>query len=147
MQSPGEMKVNVTDMQAFRDATRDFMEVQRSFVNEVSRFAESSLKVNENGASFYEKLIFFDGTAIALTVTFLGFLSGHLHSSRNALLWLVCPAWALLLLSMYCCSKRVTCFYNANNSSTARGGIFERVLPSALEASCHEAFQINDRRG
>ena len=44
----------------------------------------------------------------------------HLHRNtqtdvpRYSFLWLVCPAWGLLLASIYCCSMRVASYHNTN---------------------------------
>jgi hypothetical protein len=75
------------------------------------------LKVNEHGASYYEKLLFLDGGTIALSLTLLGALSTRTpggHVPRIAFFCYVCPAWVLLLTSIFCCRSLMALFHNIN---------------------------------
>jgi hypothetical protein len=80
---------------------------------------ERAFRLHENGASFYEKLILLDGGTIALSLTFLGVLIAHTpdgHLPKQPFLWLVCPAWVLLLISICCCWYRIVSFHNLNGT-------------------------------
>jgi hypothetical protein len=78
---------------------------------------ERSVHYHEQAAAFYEKLLLLDGGTIALSLTFLGALhtaAAQSHIPRQAFLWLVCPAWVLLLTSMQACRYLMAAFQNAN---------------------------------
>jgi hypothetical protein len=75
-------------------------------------------KANENGASFYEKLILFDVGTIGLSLTLLEQIIAHspgAHVPRHPFLWFLCPAWFLLLISIHGCTRQIISFHNANN--------------------------------
>jgi hypothetical protein len=82
-----------------------------------SKLLDKIFKANENGASFYEKLILFDVGTIALSLTLLEQIVAHspgAHVPRHPFLWFLCPAWFLLLVSIQCCAQRIVSFHNAN---------------------------------
>jgi hypothetical protein len=115
--APGEMNFTVANVEALADCYRQLVEEHRSLMQSVSSGVERSLNLNEKGASFYEKLILLDGGTIALSLTFLGaFISRTpvIHLPRQSFLWLVCPAWLLLLGSILCCWRCITAFHIVN---------------------------------
>src|SRR6267154_4689386 len=113
-----DVKPDEADVQAIIDFSREFMAARESHIGNASSILERAFKSNENAASFYEKVILFDSATIALSLSFLGYMTSHQasHIPRVAFLWLVCPAWGLLLSSIYCCSMRVTAFHNTNTA-------------------------------
>ena len=95
-----------------------------------TKIAELSFRLNEQVISFSEKLILLDGATIALSLSLIGSLVSHsAHVPRHPFLWLVCPAWALLLLSMYCSWVRMAAVHAVNlarfNMATAEIEKFE----------------------
>jgi hypothetical protein len=114
--APGEIKITVSDWQGMQDFFKEFREVRRSHLENAKSILENCFKVNQAGASFYEKLILLDGGTIALSLSLLGAHAPGSHISKAALYWFVCPAWVLLLLSIYCCWHRITQFHNTNKT-------------------------------
>jgi len=117
-QSPGAfLHIKAANVQAIRDLYREMREARRSRLEWASSILERSMRLNENGASFYEKWMLLDAGTIALSVTFLGGLLSHTpggHLPTQPILCLVCPAWALLLTSIYCCWMSIASFHKFN---------------------------------
>jgi len=93
----------------------DVLETQNSHLGNLHKILDQSFRAAENHAAFYEKLVLFDVGTIALSLTFLGQLiarapSGHIP--RHPFLWYLCPAWFLLLLSIYFCAHRIIAVNN-----------------------------------
>ena len=91
--------------------------LRRSNLENASKLLDTVFKANENGASFYEKLILFDVGTIVLSLTLLGQIIAHTpgaHVPRHPFLWFLCPAWFLLLISINCCTRRMVSFHHAN---------------------------------
>lgn len=83
----------------------------------ITKMTELSLQVNERAISLSEKWMLFDGATIILSLSLLGSLLSRIgHVPRHSFEWLVCPAWFLLLISMYCCWVRMTSIHNYNSS-------------------------------
>jgi hypothetical protein len=113
----GDLPTNSVDTQKLREATDQLLEVQREYTSSIFQLFEKMFKAHENGAAFYEKLIVFNVGTIALSLTLLGQLVAHFpggHAPRSPFLHFLCPAWILLLLSIYCCARRITGFHNTN---------------------------------
>jgi hypothetical protein len=107
-----------TDLQAFRDSWREFTEIRRLWLDKSFSILETSFSANENAASFYEKLILLDGGTIALSLTLLGgIIARGSHVPRYPFMWLVCPAWVLLLTSINLCSQHIVAFHNLNKDA------------------------------
>jgi hypothetical protein len=101
-------------MYALSDQITD---LQRSNLENASKLLDKVIKVHENGASFYEKLVLFDVGTIALSLTLLEQIIAHspgAHVPRHPFLWFLCPAWFLLLVSIQCCTQRIVSFHNAS---------------------------------
>ncbi|HTV64462.1 MAG TPA: hypothetical protein VMD98_02600 [Bryocella sp.] len=76
---------------------------------------ELSLRLNEQAIALSEKWMLLDGATIGLSLAFIGSLVSRVgHVPRLPFEWLVCPAWFLLLISMYCCWIRMTSIHNLN---------------------------------
>ena len=65
------------DVQAIVEFSREFMAARLSHLDNAFSTLEKSFQANENGASFYEKVILFDGATISLSLSFLGYLTSH----------------------------------------------------------------------
>jgi hypothetical protein len=79
---------------------------------------ELSFRLNEQIIALNEKWMLLDGGTIALSLGFIGsIVSRDGHVPKHPFEWLVCPAWFLLLLSMYCCWVRMTSIHNLNVAS------------------------------
>jgi hypothetical protein len=118
-QPAGDARSVAADVQAVIDFSRQFMDLRLSHLSNASSILERSFKVNDSAAAFYEKVILFDGATIGLSLSFLASFVAHTSSShvpRHPFLWFLCPAWVLLLVSIYCCSMRVAGYHNINNS-------------------------------
>lgn len=97
------------DAEKARALAEESMERQRLYLENASKLLDKILKVHENGASFYEKLILFDVGTIALSLTLLGQIVAHTpggHVPRHPFIWFLCPAWFLLLVSIQSCALR-----------------------------------------
>jgi len=69
-------------------------------------FFQKVTEVTRDGTALYEKLILLNGATIALSITFLGYLSSRLaivHITEKPHLWMVAIAWSLLIASIFCC--------------------------------------------
>jgi hypothetical protein len=111
------LRFKVTSVENFLTAITELREAQFSHLTSASALAETIVKVNENGASFYEKIILFDSATIVLSLSFLGALSSHMpggHLPRHPITWLLCPSWALFLFSIYFFSRHIVTFHNLN---------------------------------
>jgi hypothetical protein len=118
-QPPGEIRATILDKQAIADFVRGVAEMRRARLENVSAVAEQCIKINENGASYYEKLLLLDGGTIALSLTLLGALATRTpgeHVPRIAFFCCVCPAWVLLLTSIFCCRSLMASFHNINRN-------------------------------
>jgi hypothetical protein len=140
-----EINVTVANVEALADCYRQLVEEHRSFMQSVSSGVERSLNLNEKGASVYEKLILLDGGTIALSLTFLGDFISHtsmIHLPRQSFLWLVCPAWLLLLFSMLCCWRCIKAFHIVNRklheqSSVLAADFHLRLMGNEMDRSSH----------
>jgi hypothetical protein len=118
-QPPGEIRATVLDRQAIADFVRGVAEMRRARLENFRAVVEQCIKVNENGASYYEKLLLLDGGTIALSLTLLGALATRTpgaHVPRIAFFCCVCPAWVLLLASIFCCRSLMASFHNINRN-------------------------------
>lgn len=113
---PDEIKITVSDWQGLQEFFREFKELRRSLLDNASSLLENGFRVNQAGASFYEKLILLDGGTIALSLSLLGAHAPGGHIPKHALYSLVCPAWVLLLLSIFFCWHRIAQFHNLNKN-------------------------------
>jgi hypothetical protein len=111
---PGEIGITVSDWQGLQDFFREFRELRRSQLDNASSVLENCFKVNQAGASFYEKLILLDGGTIALSLSLLGAHATGGHLPKYSLYCFVCPAWVLLLVSIFFCWHRIAQFHNLN---------------------------------
>jgi len=120
-----------------------------AYLENASKVLDKTVRVHENGASFYEKLILFDVGTIALSLTLLGQLVAHTpggHVPRHPFLWFLCPAWVLLLISVQCCAQLILRFHNVNITLVAQMSKFVldnhvnylRVLTTRLSAMIRE---------
>ena len=76
---------------------------------------ELIMRLNEQAASFSEKIILLDGATITLSLTLLGSaISKSGHVGKTWFLLLVCPSWLLLLVSVFCSWVRMRSVHNAN---------------------------------
>lgn len=115
--TPREMNFTVADAEGFKDCHRQFVEERRLWMQSASSRFDKLIRLNENRASFYEKLILLDGGTIALSLTLLGgFISRTpaIHLPRQSFLYLACPAWVLLLISIQGCWATIAQFNSAN---------------------------------
>lgn len=113
------MRARILDKQAIADVVRGVGEMRRARFENFRAVVEQCIKINENGASYYEKLLLLDGGTIALSLTLLGALTTRTtggHVPRIAFFCCVCPAWALLLTSIFCCRRLMASFHNINRS-------------------------------
>lgn len=118
-QPVGEIRATILDKQASENFVRGFGELRHARFDSFRAVIEQCMKVNENGASFYEKLLLLDGGTIALSLTLLGALAAHPpdgHIPKAAFFWCVCPAWALLLTSIGCCRRLMGLFHSINRN-------------------------------
>jgi hypothetical protein len=117
--TPGALRIELADLAAAKEVVREFEEHSRYVVESAAAGVERIFRVHEHGAGFYEKLILLDGGTIALSLSLLGSLLSHspgVHLPKTSFLWLVCPAWGLLLISVYCSWIRIISFQNINVS-------------------------------
>lgn len=83
--------------------------------NNATKVAELTLQLNEQSMSLCEKWILLDGGTIALSLALIGSLLSRVgRVPRHPFEWLVCPAWFLLLLSMFCWWHRVATIHRVN---------------------------------
>lgn len=102
-------------LQTAREVLAGFAELFVRARDNTTKRAELSFRLNEQAISFSEKLALLDGATIALSLTLIGSLVSHSgHVPRHAFLLLVCPAWGLLLLSMYCSWVRMVSIHAVN---------------------------------
>lgn len=80
-----------------------------SYTDLLSAGADRVIKIGELSISFHEKIMLLDGGAIVLSLSLIGALLPHAPhlAAHKSFLWLVCPAWLLLLYSIYCCWQRM----------------------------------------
>jgi len=113
----------MADVEKARELIQESLDVRGSYLENVSKVLDKTVRVHENGASFYEKLILFDVGTIALSLTLLGQLVAHTpggHVPRHPFLWFLCPAWVLLLVSIQCCAQLILGFHNVNTALVAQ---------------------------
>jgi hypothetical protein len=118
-QSPGEVRATILDQQAAEDFVRSVGEMRRARFDNFRAVVEQCIKINENGASYFEKLLLLDGGTIALSLTLLGALATRTpggHVPRIPFFWCVCPAWILLLASINCCRSLMASFHSINRN-------------------------------
>ena len=92
---------------------------------------DKAFRVNENGASFYEKLILFDVGTIALSLTLLGQIVAHTsggHVPKHPFIWFLCPAWPCYFSPFNAAhsgsSRFITPTSYSSNNSLPRSRIF-----------------------
>jgi hypothetical protein len=91
------------------------LDAQNSYVENLHKILDKSLRGAELHAGFYEKLILFDVGTIALSLTLLGQIIARTpggHVPEHPFVWFLCPAWFLLLLSVYFCAHRIIAIHN-----------------------------------
>lgn len=159
------------DVQKMRALTDEFLDRNHRYLKDADAVLDKLLKVHESGASFYEKLILFDVGTIALSLTLLGQIVVHAtagHIPRHPFEWYLCPAWVLLLLSIYCCAHRITGVHNVNvrltlqmssllsqhhshevttllnRISSLTGAIFSNINKALVDAVEQEARKVNE---
>jgi hypothetical protein len=111
----------MTDAEKAAELIDELHDVQQAYLENSLKLLDKTFKVNENGASFYEKLALFDIGTIAFSLTLLGQIVAHSvggHVPRHPFLWFLCPAWLLLLISIQCCAQQIIGFHNANSVLT-----------------------------
>jgi hypothetical protein len=149
-------KPDAADVEAVIEFSGDFMAARLSQLGTVLSILERQFKCHENGAAFYEKVILFDGATIGLSFTLLSYLSAHqAHLPRLACLWLVCPAWVLLLISMFYCAMTITSFLNTSTtllkhfSAVAANYHLQNLglLANRVSARIKGGFQIPNQTG
>jgi hypothetical protein len=105
-----EIKLKEADL-VVEFAKECFGVVNQILLSAPARYADSAertMKVNDRATAFLEKLILLDGATIALSLSFIGALVPRLsHIPRVSFVCLVCPAWCLLLLSVFSCWVRM----------------------------------------
>ena len=109
--------IDPADREKAEHLVDEVMDAQRSHLESASKILDKVLKLHENGASFYEKLILFDVGTIALSLTLLGQIAAHApggHVPGHPFHWFLCPAWFLLLVSIQGCAQRIAGFHNTN---------------------------------
>lgn len=82
------------------------------------KYLEILFRLNEQTTSSAEKIILLDVGTITLSLTFIGSLisrSGHVP--RAPFLWLVCPAWFLLLVSIFSAWTCVAVTHSVNRAN------------------------------
>src|ERR1019366_9835916 len=117
VQAAAKVTANPVDTARLHALSDQITDLRRLNLENTSKLLDKIFKANENGASFYEKLILFDVGTIALSLTLLEQIVAHTpggHVPRHPFLWFLCPAWFLLLVSIQCCTQRIVGFHNAN---------------------------------
>lgn len=109
--------LRVTNAAAARDLWGDFVEVEAARLESVAETVRLATRANEHAASVYEKLILLDTGAIGLSLTLIGYLTTRgtpAHFPLARLLWLVCPAWLLLVISIWFSLNRIVAISGVN---------------------------------
>lgn len=138
-QAPKTANFTAADLQKGRDLigqsedlSRKLLAEYRSYLDGISDDTEKAFKLNEQSASFFQKLAMLDGAIIALSLSLIGSLLSYTTEHRlprRPFLWLVCPAWGMLLISMCACGLIILQYYGTNRAM--------RRLHSAAIAEYH----------
>lgn len=120
----GYIRLKGSDLKGIEELLREFMGARRLQLESMLSMTDRAIRSNEGGAHHYERLIILDGGTIALSLTLLGALISHSPGGlpRVPFLLLVCPAWALLLVSIYCCVRQIARFHSCNKSLIEQAG-------------------------
>lgn len=106
--------VLLTAQDAYKEIS-DFYVTER---DNAPRLLEMQVRLNEQSISFCEKFILLDGGTIALSLAFIGsVISKAGHVPTKPFLWLVCPAWCLLLVSILSSWMSMSTIHGINLSS------------------------------
>lgn len=111
-----EAKLTFTNLAAVKDLFKAFDRHQRFRLQTASDFFQNCFEVARDGTALYEKLVLLNGTTIALSITFLGYLSSRLatiHITEKPHLWMVAVAWSLLIVSIFCCYHVIVARHSA----------------------------------
>lgn len=87
-----------------KELFRDFDNFRRFQLEIAAKFYDKTSDYVSSGTGLYEKLIVLNGATIALSISFIGFLSSRVtaaHFVEKPHLWMVAVAWSLLILSIY----------------------------------------------
>jgi hypothetical protein len=98
--------ITVANIDAAKQWVKDFDNYERFRLQVASDFFQRVAEFSNPGTALYEKLILLDGATIALSITFLGYLSSRVtaaHLTERPHLWMVGLAWSLLIVSIYSC--------------------------------------------
>lgn len=100
----------VTDLPALKELVASAKILRTTDFERQAAHVERSTRWFESVTSYYEKLAFTDGLIIATSLTLLGFLLQHssAHLPRRSFELLVCPAWVLLIFSVYASSHQIS---------------------------------------
>jgi hypothetical protein len=116
-EQPAQPTLTDAEKQTCQSLLREMLTVQRSYIDGISDMTDKVFKLNEQIAGFYQKLVVLDGAVIALSLSLIGsvltYTTGH-HIPKQPFLSLVCPAWVLLLISMWACWHNIFRCYEAN---------------------------------
>jgi hypothetical protein len=98
----------ITNIVAAKEWVKDFDSYQRFHLQVASDFFQKAADLSSPVTALYEKLILLNGAIIALSITFLGYLSSRVDTARlteRPHLWMVGVTWSLLIVSMYSCYR------------------------------------------
>ncbi|MGA8312149.1 MAG: hypothetical protein WB755_19105 [Terriglobales bacterium] len=90
----------VTDPARAADLFNQFHTAYRQYIDDWSARVEKGSDINKQVSTFYERILFIDLGTLSLSVTAISTLASRISASvsvKHAFLWLVVPAWVLLL--------------------------------------------------
>lgn len=111
--------LHVTNVAAAKELRREFVALENSRLANVAETVRLATRANEQAASFYERLMLLDGGTIALSLTLIGYLitrGAPANFPRGLFVGLVCPAWLLLLISIWVSLTRIVNLSHVNGS-------------------------------
>jgi hypothetical protein len=109
--------INFTDPGPIPEVFRAFSESCYKFLDAHSVQVDKAFDLNKQVASFYERIMLLDVGTLALSITALTTLVARFptaHLPRTTFLWIIVPAWSLLLFSTFGCRAVIAHTVDAN---------------------------------
>jgi hypothetical protein len=109
----------VNDPARAADLFNQFHIAYRQYIDDWSVRVEKASDINKQVSTFYERILFIDLGTLSLSVTAISTLASRISASvsvKHTFLWLVVPAWILLLFSTFACRHAMATILTLNRS-------------------------------